>query len=122
MALNLPYSNEEFLALLEKAGQTSNRNLLDNGYFVDPINQRGKTAYTAAGYTIDRWRLVHLEDGYGLTVNDEFVTLSASSTKETRLDQFFENSSAYYGETATVSVMLSSSFLFSAMSRIVTPT
>jgi len=36
----------------------SNPNLLDNWYFVDPINQRGKTEYTMRGYTIDRWQLM----------------------------------------------------------------
>lgn len=37
----------------------SNPNLLDNWYFVDPINQRGRTEYSVAGavYTIDRWLL-----------------------------------------------------------------
>lgn len=36
----------------------SNPNLLDNWYFVDPINQRGQTTYTlpnANSYFIDRW-------------------------------------------------------------------
>ena len=32
-----------------------NRNLLDNWYFGNPVNQRGKTTYTEAGYGIDRW-------------------------------------------------------------------
>ena len=31
------------------------RNLLDNSDFRNPVNQRGNTSYTAAGYTIDRW-------------------------------------------------------------------
>ena len=37
----------------------SNPNLLDNWYFSDPINQRGRTEYNVAGvgYTIDRWLL-----------------------------------------------------------------
>ena len=35
----------------------SNPNLLDNWYFADPVNQRGRTRYTGAGYTIDRWIL-----------------------------------------------------------------
>lgn len=35
----------------------SNPNLLDNWYFVDPINQRGQTEYTGIGYTIDRWTI-----------------------------------------------------------------
>ena len=30
-------------------------NLLDNWYFGNPVNQRGQTEYTAAGYTVDRW-------------------------------------------------------------------
>lgn len=37
---------------------TVNPNLLDNWYFGNPVNQRGKTSYTAqpnGGYTIDRW-------------------------------------------------------------------
>lgn len=31
-------------------------NILDNSDFIHPVNQRGKTDYTANGYTIDRWR------------------------------------------------------------------
>lgn len=31
-------------------------NLLGNSWFIEPVNQRGKSAYTGAGYTIDRWR------------------------------------------------------------------
>ena len=34
-----------------------NPNLLDNWYFGNPVNQRGQTSYTGAGYTIDRWKL-----------------------------------------------------------------
>ena len=31
-------------------------NILDNSDFINPVNQRGETSYTANGYTIDRWR------------------------------------------------------------------
>lgn len=34
-----------------------NRNLLDNWYFANPRNTTGSTTYTAAGQTIDGWRL-----------------------------------------------------------------
>ena len=34
-------------------------NLLDNSNFMNPVNQRGQTVYTGAGYTIDRWRLTN---------------------------------------------------------------
>ena len=36
--------------------QPCNRNLLDNWYFGNPVNQRGKTTYSGAGYGIDRWK------------------------------------------------------------------
>ena len=49
----------------------SNQNLLDNWYFVDPVNQRGQDTYTPGGYAIDRWRhyrsAITLEtDGVGI--------------------------------------------------------
>lgn len=33
------------------------RNLLDNSNFMNPVNQRGGTSYSGAGYCIDRWRM-----------------------------------------------------------------
>ena len=33
-----------------------NRNLLHNWYFGNPVNQRGKTVYSGAGFTVDRWQ------------------------------------------------------------------
>ena len=44
---------EEFRAVV---GMRSNDSLLDNANFRYPINQRGKTEYTADGYCIDRWK------------------------------------------------------------------
>lgn len=42
------------------ASRTNNPNLLDNWYFLDPINQNGETEYPAGGtavsYIVDRWR------------------------------------------------------------------
>jgi len=35
---------------------TVNPNLLDNWYFVNPVNQREQMKYTSVGYTVDRWR------------------------------------------------------------------
>ncbi len=50
----------------------SNPNLLDNWYFADPINQRGKTEYipsSSYGPAIDRWNI------WGtLTINDGYIT------------------------------------------------
>jgi len=35
-----------------------NRNMLDNWYFPDPVNQRFTTSYSTNGFSIDRWYLV----------------------------------------------------------------
>lgn len=51
-------------------------NLLDNSWFIEPVNQRGKSAYTGAGYTIDRWRQ---SNSYSTTeVGSGYVRFSAS--------------------------------------------
>lgn len=47
-----PYANAGF------GFGITNPNLLDNAYFVNPVNQRGQTAYTG-GYSIDRWKLLN---------------------------------------------------------------
>ncbi len=54
----------------------SNRNLLDNGHFLDPINQRGKTEYTK-GYTIDRWSMANAISTSGsLKITDTGLKIS----------------------------------------------
>ncbi|WP_300763762.1 hypothetical protein [uncultured Oscillibacter sp.] len=63
-------TEEEFRAVV---GVRSNPNLLDNWYFVDPINQRGQTEY-GSGYTIDRWSSAKtiISDGY-VSFQDNFI-------------------------------------------------
>lgn len=51
------------------------RNLLDNSDFRNPVNQRGETSYTGAGYTIDRWYAIIAENN--VTVNNgDSVTIN----------------------------------------------
>lgn len=54
-----------------------NPKILDNWYWGNPVNQRGQTSYTGAGYGIDRWRI---DDSGGLSsllVNsDGTITIS----------------------------------------------
>ena len=52
-----------------------NPNLLDNWYFGNPVNQRGQTSYTGAGYGIDRWKI---QNDTNLTVGDGFCTLNGA--------------------------------------------
>lgn len=51
------------------------RNLLDNGDFRNPVNQRGKDVYAYAGiymYTIDRWAIY--SEGAVVTVEDGYIS------------------------------------------------
>lgn len=50
------------------------RNLLDNSDFTNPVNQRGLTSYSGAGYTLDRWRI--WVDSCTLTRNSGYITVS----------------------------------------------
>lgn len=52
-----------------------NPNLLDNWYFGNPVNQRGQTTYSGAGYSIDRWKT---QNDTNLTVGDGFCTLNGA--------------------------------------------
>ena len=65
-------------------------NLLDNSWFVNPVNQRGRTSYTgvanASVYTIDRW-LFSWQGGAVLTVGDGYIQHNGY-----KLQQYFEKS------------------------------
>ena len=50
-------------------------NLLDNSYFANPVNQRGKTTYNGSGYTIDRWRTWDTGD---VTIHDGYISVETS--------------------------------------------
>lgn len=60
-------------------GKASAGSLCDNGYFLHPVNQRGKNSYDGSGsktYTIDRWYTT--DNGSGIvTVSDNGITVKA---------------------------------------------
>lgn len=79
----------------------SPQNLLNDSYFINPINQRGKTSYSGAGYTIDRWRQ---SNAYSITeVGSGFVLFAASGgiAYPRQYVQFFPG---MYGKTYTAAV------------------
>ena len=59
----------------------TNRNLLDNWLFTNPVNQRGQATWSNANeYTVDRWKLTSGSaslalDGSGLTLNGTLVQI-----------------------------------------------
>lgn len=55
--------------------QPCNRNLLDNWYFANPVNQRDVSGtISSAGYFLDRWKLV----SGSVTINTDGITLNGT--------------------------------------------
>lgn len=78
----------------------SNPNLLDNWYFGNPVNQRGQTSYTDAGYGIDRWFMT----SGALKIQNGIIELSGSSNGGA-FEQKIENPKRFAGKTVTLSVL-----------------
>ena len=81
----------------------TNPNLLDNWYFADPINQRGKSSYSGTGYGISRWTMIE-SDGT-VTLGDGGLTVYK------QLRQFIENPNDVFGKEVTASVLTSAGVL-----------
>ena len=97
-----------------KNGAWSNRNLLDNAYFVGggsqlgdgvfPINQRGLTSYSGSTYTIDRWVIA----SSAITVSPNAGYLELSGTAGNNFSQVIapERAKGLYGKTVTASALM----------------
>lgn len=74
--------------------QRPNPNLLHNGYFANPVNQRGETSvpgYSAtAPYFIDRWKRVGYSSGVLTLENGLIIDGSATANGQNRLSQILE--------------------------------
>lgn len=90
------------IAAAERANSVaaSNPNLLDNWYFADPVNQRGKTEYVGAGYTIDRWALRSADES--ITIESDGIVINAGYG----FTQLIENESKIIGKTVTFSALM----------------
>ena len=86
----------------------SNPNLLDNWYFGNPINQRGQTSYTDAGYGIDRWKLISGGSGTRwMLIEDDWITIGTDTEYGVYFAQIIDPSvvKAIAGKTVTLSVL-----------------
>lgn len=82
-----------------------NPKLTDNWYWGDPVNQRGQTSYTGAGYTIDRWKL---DVGESVTIDNGLTFTKAN----TYLGQYFDDFDKYIGMQMAGSVLTSGGDLY----------
>lgn len=94
-----------------------NPNLLHNWYFVNPVNQRGQTEYTAVGYTIDRWFISG--DPCSIKVESNGISLTGTG-KQARLRQYVEDVSAISGKTVTYSVLMEGNVLLTDSGKVPT--
>lgn len=83
------------------AGGGSNENLIDNWYLADPVNLRGLTQYTAAGYGIDRWRL---QVG-SMKIEDNYISLIPRDSGAVATIRQYANNVDIKGLNATLSVL-----------------
>ena len=95
------------------AVRISNRNLLDNWYFANPVNQRGQTSYMAGGYTIDRWN--KSADNLWLSLQSGFARLEKTAeTGYPMITQLFDSDITDFliGKEVTASVLTSEGLFF----------
>lgn len=90
-----------------------NQNLIDNGYFKNPVNRRGQTVYTGAAYTIDRWKGTNSAVKVTLTRNGLTLT-TTDSTKQPFLAQPLERIADLLGKMVTLSAITTQGALFYA--------
>ena len=98
--LKMPDSDE---TIAEHYKQFCNRNLLDNWYFANSVNQKGQMEYTGSGYTIDRWRSY----GAKVSINDGYISLSTEGNPTFCQKSEFD----LYDKTLTFSVLLANGSL-----------
>lgn len=99
--------NADTNAYLERRfeGKANNPNLLDNWYFADPINQRGKTEYRQAGYTVDRWSLATNDMALSLT-SGGLSFVKTGGTRYQYFSQMVEVPSGMNGQVCTLSARI----------------
>ena len=90
-----------------------NPNIADNWYFIGggtftnfPINQRGQTSYTVAGYGIDRWKCERTT--HTLTIQSEYIHWERTTTGYNPL--FYQTVNVRAGETYTLSILYRTTF------------
>lgn len=95
------------------------QNLADNWYFLNPVNQRGKTSYTGIRNTIDRWFLAHNLKNYALEITSSGIKASTSNNKEFIILQRYEEAFGNFlsGKTVTASILTSENEIISGTGK-----
>lgn len=102
---NLVQSGGVASAVSAVMGSISHRNLLDNWFFANPVNQRGLTSYsTNNAYSIDRWKYF---GNISMTLQSDGIRLGdTTSNTVTYISQIIEFPQLLAGRTLTFSVLV----------------
>ena len=84
----------------------SNKNLLDNWDFTNPVNQRGQSSYSSIGYGIDRWRNVY--NGAAMQIVNGGVKVASNGVKYTGMLQIVPIKNVKAGDSYTLSGLFKS--------------
>lgn len=87
----------------------SNKNLLDNWYFLDPINQRGQTSWSGGGYHLDRW---YEEQPSACSIGADGYHISPGQSSVQKI--LGSEANQILGKTVTISCLLSDGSFASA--------
>lgn len=103
---------------VEVNGGIARKNLLDNWYFLRPVNQRGKSTYQGSGivYTIDRWMTAQ---NYPISVGADGLTLNNNTNNIAYLHQRFDCdlTEALLGKTLTISIVKADGTAYSGSAK-----
>lgn len=98
--VQLDHSAQDIDDSITKTSQLTGRNLLDNWYFADPINQRGQTEYSLAySYGLDRW----IQNGITVTNTGDVIAISGGIGDD-KIYQLLEDTSLA-SKTVSLSVL-----------------
>lgn len=98
-----------------EGGTAAASNLLDNSYFIAPVNQRGKSAYAdVLDYTIDRWKLTNAAGSLTLEAGKGISMRKTAAGNAYLLQYLPEIGGIYYGKTYTFAVMTTDGSVYTA--------
>lgn len=106
---NIPVKAGSSATVYDYVGKSNApHDLVTNGNFFAPINQRGQTSYTGIGYTIDRWQFLYT-GGTAEVVNAGLKLTSNVTSGTTHISQVLapEYYWYYYARQLTLAVCMS---------------
>ena len=95
-----------------------NPSFIVNGYFGNPVNQRGQSVYTGTGYGFDNWKATNANVKVTFTSYKGITMQTTDDAVRPFLQQRIENFEELLGHTVTLSLMTREGALFYATEKL----